>query len=134
MLPFAPRTRVVNMRNGNNDYDVRIDRTTKWGNKFYMKKETVAERDRVCDCHKVDLWRKILNGDITLRELDALYGKKLGCWCWPKRCHGDAIVEAVEWAHALICKYERIKATYRKRKRGKGNRTKKVSKKGRRVA
>lgn len=129
MLPFAPKTRVVSMRNGNMDFDIRIDRQSEWGNKFYMKKETVAERDRVCDEHKEDLWRKISNGDITISQLDKLYGKKLGCWCSPKRCHGDALAEAAEWAHALICKYERIKRTYRKRRNAEAKRRLKDSKK-----
>ncbi len=117
MLPFAPKTQVVSMRNGNNDYDIRIDRKTKWGNRHYMTKETVAERDRVCDEHEEELWEKIRAGDITLDELLELYGKKLGCWCKPKRCHGDALARAAEWAHNLICKYERIKATYRRRRK-----------------
>lgn len=117
MLVFGPKTSVVNMRNGNNDYDIRIDRKTRWGNKHYMTKETVEERDRVCDEHHDELWRKIRNGIITLDDLLELYGKRLGCWCWPKRCHGDDLAEAAEWAHNLICKYERIKATYRKRRR-----------------
>ncbi|QZE59639.1 hypothetical protein pEaSNUABM39_00059 [Erwinia phage pEa_SNUABM_39] len=122
MLPLAPKTQVVSMRNGNKNYDVRIDRETKWGNKFYMVKETIAERDRVCDEHEVDLWEKIENGEILLRHLLELYGKRLGCWCSPKRCHGDALARAAEWAYQLNCKYERIKRTYRKRRRA--NRTK----------
>ncbi|QZE58620.1 hypothetical protein pEaSNUABM28_00063 [Erwinia phage pEa_SNUABM_28] len=119
MLPLAPATRVVSMRNGNKDYDVRIDRETKWGNKFYMTHETVAERNRVCDEHEVDLWEKIENGEILLRHLLELYGKRLGCWCSPKRCHGDALARAAEWAYQLNCKYERIKRTYRKRRNAK---------------
>lgn len=130
MLPLAPKTRVVSMRNGNKDFDVRIDRETKWGNRFYMKKDTVAERKRVCEEHAIDLWVKIYAGVITLSHLNALYGLKLGCWCSPKQCHGDELVKAVEWAHDTICKYERIKLNYRKRrnaqrKKDKNSRVKK---------
>ncbi|QZE59303.1 hypothetical protein MPK66_gp059 [Erwinia phage pEa_SNUABM_2] len=129
MLPLAPKTQVVSMRNGNKNYDVRIDRETKWGNKFYMVKETIAERDRVCDEHEVDLWEKIENGEILLRHLLELYGKRLGCWCSPKRCHGDALARAAEWAYQLNCKYERIKRTYRKRRRANQTRANNIKKK-----
>ena len=117
MLPLAPKTRVVSMRNGNKDYDIRIDRETKWGNRFYMTHESVAERDRVCDEHEIDLWLKIYDGEIRIGHLLELYGKRLGCWCSPKRCHGDALARAAEWAYNANCKWERIKATYRKRRR-----------------
>lgn len=119
MLPFGPRTTVVNMRNGNKNFDVRIDRQSEWGNKYHMRRDTLEERNRVCDEHATSLWLKIYSGDITLSQLDALYGKRLGCWCFPKRCHGNDIVEAVEWAHATLCKWERIKRTYRKRRNAK---------------
>jgi hypothetical protein len=33
-----------------------------------------------------------------LLELD---GKRLGCFCKPKLCHGDIIVAAVNWAKTL---------------------------------
>lgn len=136
MFLSVPKTKIVSMRNGNKDFDIRIDRQSRWGNQHRMKNESVAERNRVCDENKKDLWRKIRNGSITLDELDALYGKVLGCWCKPKRCHGDDLVEAVEWAHALICKYERIKAAYKRRrkreqsskniKKGDGSKQKKI--------
>ncbi|QYW03369.1 hypothetical protein pEaSNUABM34_00067 [Erwinia phage pEa_SNUABM_34] len=125
MLPFAPRTLVVSMRNGNKEFDVRIDRESMWGNKFYMKNESKEERARVIYEYGVWLWTKIYNGDITLSQLDALYGKRLGCWCSPKPCHGDELRKAVEWAHATICKWERISRTYARRKKHGHRQTKK---------
>lgn len=117
MLPLAQKTIVVSMRNNNKEYDVRIDRQSRWGNDHHMKDDSLAERNRVCDEYGIDLWLAIFDGRITLDDLDALYGKRLGCWCKPLRCHGDELQQAVEWAHELICKYERIKATYRRRRR-----------------
>ena len=111
------RTEVVSMRNGNKNFDIRIDRESEWGNRHYMKGDSLAERDRVCDIHKKELWEKIRSGDITLSQLDKLYGKKLGCWCFPKRCHGDALAEAAEWAHRLLL----ILARLRKRRNAKRN-------------
>lgn len=114
MLVFRA-TQVVSMRNGNKHFDVRIDRQSKWGNRHYMKNESPAERDRVCDEHEAELWKKIYDGDITLSELDELYGKRLGCWCKPKRCHGDAIADAVEWAHRLMLILKKLRKKRAKR-------------------
>jgi len=116
MLPMAEQTRVVSMRNGNKEFDVRIDRGTMWGNRHHMKNESAKERDRVIFDYGVDLWTAIYNGDITLSQLDALYGKRLGCWCHPKPCHGDELVKAVIWAHKTLEKWRRIEATYARRK------------------
>ena len=30
-----------------------------------------------------------------MRNLDELAGKRLGCYCAPKPCHGDVLVELV---------------------------------------
>ena len=117
MLPMAEQTRVVSMRGGNKEYDVRIDRQSMWGNRHHMKNESKQERDRVIFDYGVDLWKAIYDGDITLSQLDALYGKRLGCWCHPKPCHGDELVKAVIWAHKTLEKWRRIEATYARRKR-----------------
>lgn len=120
MLPMAERTRVVSMRAGNKEYDVRIDRQSEWGNRHHMKNDTMAERLRVIHEYGIDLWTAIYDGRITLSQLDALYGKRLGCWCSPKPCHGDELVKAVIWAHNTLEKWRKIEATYaRRRKRAK---------------
>ncbi|AXG66786.1 hypothetical protein HOU08_gp060 [Dickeya phage vB_DsoM_JA29] len=109
------------MRNGNTNFDIRIDRQSKWGNRHYMNDDSPAERDRVCDEHEKELWEKIHAGDISLSELEELYGKRLGCWCKPKRCHGDALAEAAEWAHRLMVILRRL----RRKKNAKRKRIKK---------
>lgn len=119
MLPMAEKTRVVSMRNGNKEYDVRIDRQSVWGNRHHMRNDTAAERDRVIHEYGIDLWTAIYSGVITLSQLDALYGKRLGCWCHPKPCHGDELAKAVIWAHKTLEKWKRIEATYKRRKRMK---------------
>lgn len=37
------------------------------------------------------------SGEITEEMLSQLDGKRLGCFCKPKSCHGDVIVSAVEF-------------------------------------
>lgn len=85
------KTRVVHCKK--EPYDVLIDRTTKWGNKFPVEKygrEGAIRRHREWLPQQKEL-------------MDSLYelkGKVLGCWCKdpanPKDCHGDFLVELVE--------------------------------------
>ncbi len=69
------------------NYDVRIDRMTKWGNPFIIG----PDGDRADVIIKYAAWIK------TQPELmDSLYelkGKTLGCWCAPRACHGDILIE-----------------------------------------
>jgi len=85
---------VVNKRTST--YDVYIGRGSKWGNPFVMKSE--ADRERVIEQFRKYLWEQIKAGVITKDELRALDGKRLGCFCKPKACHGDVIVAAIEWS------------------------------------
>lgn len=71
-------------------YDVRIDRSTKWGNPFRIgpgsSREDVIQRYEQWLQHQSDL----------LADLHELRGKTLGCWCAPKPCHGDVLVRYVD--------------------------------------
>ncbi len=86
-------TSVVNLRH--EECDVRIDRTSKWGNPYRIGPD--GDRDEVCDKYEVYLLGRV---DL-LRALEELRGKRLGCWCKPLRCHGDILVrflgEGVPW-------------------------------------
>ncbi len=71
----------------------RIDRMTVWGNPFRhgSRKQKIAR-------YRKYLWWKINQEPGLERDLAALRGKKLACWCHPKPCHGDVLVKAIEWA------------------------------------
>ena len=80
------------------DYDVLIDRTSKWGCPFSHKKGTKAiyilsSRKEVIDAYRE--WITNGEGKYLLNDLHELKGKTLGCWCKPKACHGDVLVELV---------------------------------------
>lgn len=77
-------------------HDVYIGRGSVWGNPF--KLGGLDSRAEVIAKHKVHLWKQIRDGIITKDMLLSLDGKKLGCYCAPKACHGDNIVLAVKWA------------------------------------
>ena len=87
-------TKVVNKRV--EPFDVYIGRGSKWGNPFVMRNE--ADRARVIEAYRKFLWQEIKAGRISKDELLALDGKRLGCFCAPKPCHGDVIVAAIEWS------------------------------------
>lgn len=89
------KTTVVNMKDS--DYDVYIGRGSKWGNPYSHKTGTKAEF--VVDTRKeaIEKYREyILNNKELMNSLDELKGKKLGCFCKPKSCHGDILVELIE--------------------------------------
>lgn len=70
-------------------YDIYIGRPSKWGNPFSIGKDgTRAE--------VIEKYRKyILNKSELMSQLSELKNKILGCWCKPKACHGDVLVELV---------------------------------------
>lgn len=89
MLFYNYMTTVVNKKT--DDYDILIQRGTKWGNPFII----VDSRNDAIDKFKPYFMNKIRSGEISISDLRELYGKRLGCSCKPKRCHGDYIAECV---------------------------------------
>ena len=77
-------------------FDVYIGRGSKWGNPFPITK--TQTRGAVIQKYHEKLVGQIRTGEVTVTELKGLYGKRLGCFCSPKPCHGDAIRAAVLWA------------------------------------
>jgi hypothetical protein len=77
-------------------YDVYIGRGSKWGNVFAYKRGTIARfmvdtREEAIECYEA--W--IREQPELMAALPELVGKTLGCWCWPKRCHGDVLIKLV---------------------------------------
>lgn len=70
------------------EYDVYIGRPSKWGNPFRMRDKSDEERKRVISQYEEWLFQqpKLMT---AIRE--ELAGKRLGCWCAPKPCHGDIL-------------------------------------------
>lgn len=97
---------VINMRTGQR-FDVRIDRATHWGNPYRLPPgpskaaDPARHRRLVLDRYRRHLWRRIQQGEVSVAELAALHGKRLGCWCKPLGCHGDVLEAAAEWAHRV---------------------------------
>jgi hypothetical protein len=69
-------------------YDVYIGRPSFWGNPFIVGK--FGDRERC-----IQAYRELILADerMVQKAKDELRGKVLGCWCAPKACHGDVLLE-----------------------------------------
>ena len=90
-------TRVVNKYK--ESYDIYIGRGSKCGNPFthIADKKTKAEfvvssRDEAIESYRD--W--LLKQPQLLNDLHELKGKTFGCFCKPKKCHGDVLVELLK--------------------------------------
>lgn len=81
-------TRVVHHRN--EPYDILITRDTEWGNPFVIG----IDGTRTECIEKYEDY--LLHNEKLLSKIMDLDGKILGCWCKPRTCHGDVIVETIE--------------------------------------
>ena len=83
-----------------NNYDVYIGRPSKRGNPFTHIKDNKTIAKYIVNSREdtINSYREwITNGDgkHLLNDLHELKGKRLGCWCKPKSCHGDVLKELV---------------------------------------
>lgn len=83
-----------------NEVLIKIDRTSVLGNPFYMADE--SKRDMVCEKYKAYFVKKLADKDqVFIRALRDIYDTMkdhdvvLGCWCAPKRCHGETIINFI---------------------------------------
>jgi hypothetical protein len=97
MNTLNSKTRVVNINS--ESYDVLICRPSEWGNPYThlkdrktLAKYVVKNRKEAIESYRA--W--ILKQPHLMEKLHTLKGKRLGCYCFPKSCHGDVLVELVE--------------------------------------
>jgi hypothetical protein len=88
-------TKLVNIKSGA-DYDVYIGRPSIFGNPFthIKNKDTLAEHVVKSRKEALEKYREyILNNPDLLDKIEQLRGKTIACWCHPRKCHGDIIIE-----------------------------------------
>jgi hypothetical protein len=72
-------------------YDVYIGRGSPFGNPYKH-----GYRNENCDNYEIYFRSRIKNNSHFKSLVLKLQGKTLGCFCKPKRCHGDTIVKYLE--------------------------------------
>lgn len=98
-------TTVVNIRR--NEYDVYIGRAGHghdgiFGNPFSAMRD--GGRDRAIALYKEYFLNRLKIDPRFAARVEKLRGKRLGCFCKPKACHGDVIVEYLEKSmKVLVC-------------------------------
>lgn len=123
------KTRVINIHH-KVPYDQYIGRGGKFGNPFSHLKGTralyqVATRDEAVDAFLLWLLEQPALIEDAYRELR---GKTLGCFCKPKRCHGDIYVMLIEFIDEYL---REIQAHMRENRVGFGKAASDVFKKKR---
>jgi len=82
-------TTIVNVRHS--AYDELIDRTSIFGNPYHLGRD--GDRATVLEKYRAYFLQRIVNDPEFRRRVLELRGKRLGCHCAPKPCHGMVIVE-----------------------------------------
>jgi hypothetical protein len=81
-------------------YDIYIGRPSIYGNPFRVGID--GTRDNCCDYHKswlegtsrTDFFQSERRK--VLKNIHKLKGQRIGCYCKPKRCHGDFLAELAD--------------------------------------
>jgi len=84
------RPTIINIKNKGDEPYQYIGRPSKWGNPFFIGKD--GDRDAVCEKYRT--W--IVTQPKLMAALPSLAGKRLACFCAPKRCHGEVLADLVE--------------------------------------
>lgn len=85
------------------EFDVYIGRGSKWGNPFSHKEGTLAEHVVGSREEAIAKYEEyLLNNQELVDALPELKGKILGCWCKPKACHGDILLNLANSAPKLF--------------------------------
>jgi hypothetical protein len=85
-------TTVVNKRK--EDYDTYIGRGSVFGNPFKIGVD--GDRDEVIEKFRTYFYKRIEEDEGFKYTVLQLKDRRLGCFCKPKKCHGDVIVEYLE--------------------------------------
>lgn len=73
-------------------YDIYIGRPSKWGNPYSEKEGTLAKWKVPTREEAVRKYSQWLSSQTNLlKDINELKDKILGCWCYPKQCHGDIL-------------------------------------------
>lgn len=84
--------RVYNRRHGDAPAEaVYVGRPSKWGNPFVIGRDGSREQ-------AIELYRRYLYESGLINAIGELTGRDLVCWCAPKPCHADLMIELANGA------------------------------------
>ena len=95
-MDWPMKTTVVNKHHG--AYDVDICRPGPWGNPFHIG----ADGDRAAVIARHKAW--LVKQPHLMARLCELRGKRLGCVCKPRACHGDTLAALADAAQLVALK------------------------------
>lgn len=75
-------------------YDVYIGRGSDFGNPYVIGID--GDRDVVIRKYREYFYKRISDETDFKSNVDSLKGKTLACFCKPKSCHGDVIIEYLD--------------------------------------
>ena len=84
---------------------VLIDRTTRFGNKYWLYcKSKEPTHDEKVDAYAIQIGHMLESGEVSQEEVAALHHHHLICWCRDdslpeekqKRCHGDVLMQVAD--------------------------------------
>lgn len=87
---MAPITRVVNKTT--EPYEVYIGRGSVFGNPYTVER---YGRDKCISLYSTYIKARLNKEPELVQGLMKLDGKVLGCYCKPKRCHGDILISLI---------------------------------------
>ena len=97
---MSKTTRIVHVKK--EPYDVYIGRPGKWGNPFEL-----SNYSKSVSINKYKQWITKGSGRYLLKSIvPELQGKTLGCWCKPRSCHGDILIDAMKDILAMLKQIE----------------------------
>ncbi len=79
---------IYNLRTIGYPNAIRVDRSSPWGNPFFM----LSESERAAVCQKFRVYA-VERARLEPNWLTPLQGKNLACWCAPKQCHAEILME-----------------------------------------
>lgn len=83
---------VININSGDS-YDVYIGRAGKGKDGYFGNPITEGTRTEKLEGYNEYIRNRIQTDEEFREKVKALDGKTLGCFCKPKRCHGDILAE-----------------------------------------
>jgi protein gp37 len=108
----SPQTRIVDFRDVKEHWDVKIAKwdsdqfvyigrvnptynlpESPWHNPFKLEKDTPENRAKGVEQYRQYITERLAKEPELLQKLHELKGKTLACWCSPKICHGDVLIE-----------------------------------------